>query len=218
MTTRDIGRIIGAVSREVSEREKDDAPARVMVASRSYDTDVDDLWDALTNPERIPRWFLPVSGEFRLGGRYQIEGNASGEILACAPPERLGLTWEMQGQVSWVTVELSREPEGGTHLTLEHVAHVPDELWDQFGPGAVGVGWDSALFGLEQHFATGETVRPENAMAWLASEEGRSFLRQSSDAWCTASIAAGTDAASARAAAERTRAAYTGEEVGTAEG
>ena len=44
------------------------------------------MWDACTDPERIGRWFLPVSGDLRLGGRYQLEGNAGGEILRCEPP------------------------------------------------------------------------------------------------------------------------------------
>ena len=31
-----------------------------------------DLWEALTSAERIPRWFAPVSGDLRLGGRFQV--------------------------------------------------------------------------------------------------------------------------------------------------
>jgi uncharacterized protein YndB with AHSA1/START domain len=208
---RDVSRLIGAVTRELSSVEKDGRPARVLVATRSYDTSIDDLWDALTNAERIPRWFLPVSGELRLGGRYEIQGNASGEVTRCEPPRELGLTWEMMGQVSWVAVRLSPETNDKTLLRLEHVAHVPDDLWDQFGPGAVGVGWDGALFGLSQEFATGERVRPEDAASWGMSPEGREFYRKSSDAWGAASIAAGTPAESALAAAERTRAFYTGD-------
>src|SRR2546427_1558764 len=175
-------RLIGAVTRGISSREKDGRPARVLVATRTYDTSVEDLWDALTNPERIPRWFLPISGDLQLGGRYQLEGNANGEILQCEPPHHLGLTWGMHGQVSWVNVHLSEDPAGGTHLRLEHIAHVPDDLWDQFGPGAVGVGWDQALFGLDQHLSTGATVSAKEAVAWLSSDEGRSFVRHSSEA------------------------------------
>ena len=207
----DVTRIIGAATREVTSREKDGAPARVIVATRSYDTSMDDLWDALTTAERIPRWFLPISGDLRLGGRFQLEGNAGGEIVRCEPPRRLGLTWGMHGQVSWVDVELTEDERGGTHLRLEHTAHVPDELWDQYGPGAVGCGWDSALLGLDQLFATNASVSPKEAAAWVATVEGKSFMRQSSDAWCAASIAAGTDPGAARAAAARTTAAYTGE-------
>ena len=72
----DILRYVGAVTREVRSVEKDGRPARVVVAACSYDTSVEDLWDAITNAERIPRWFLPISGDLRLGGRYQLQGNA----------------------------------------------------------------------------------------------------------------------------------------------
>lgn len=208
---RDVQRLLGAVTRELTTVQRDGKPARRIVAERSYETDVDDLWDALTNPERIPRWFLPISGELQPGGRYQLEGNASGEILTCDPPRHLGVTWEMQGQVSWVDVELAEEDGGTTRLVLAHVAHVPDDFWEQFGPGAVGVGWDQTLFGLQQHVGSGEGVGPEDAADWIASEEGTAFLRGSSDAWRRASIAAGTDPEAARAAAERTTAFYLGE-------
>ena len=59
----------------------------------TYDAPIEDVWDALTNPERIGRWFLPISGDYRLGGRYQFEGNAGGEIVACERPNRLRVTW-----------------------------------------------------------------------------------------------------------------------------
>ena len=93
---------VGAVTRELQQREHEGQTARVVVAARSYDTDIQDLWDALTNPERIPRWFLPVSGDLKLGGRYQFQGNAGGTITACEPPRRVAATWEFGGAVSWV--------------------------------------------------------------------------------------------------------------------
>jgi len=96
----DIPSYIGAVVRRVEDREQEGTPVRVVVATRRYDTDIDDLWDALTNAERIPRWFLPVSGELRLGGRYQLEGNAGGTIKVCEPPHSLAVTWEFGGGMS----------------------------------------------------------------------------------------------------------------------
>ena len=209
--TIDVTRVIGAVTREVASRDYDGRLARVIVATRVYDADREDLWDALTNAERIPRWFMPISGELKLGGRYQLEGNAGGMIEECEPPRYLAVTWEMRGEVSWVNVELSEQAKGKTMLRLEHVAHVPDDFWERFGPGAVGVGWDSALLGLDQHFSGAPSVSPETATMWLSSDEGRTFLQRSSDAWCAASIEFGTDEAAARASAERTRAFYTGE-------
>jgi hypothetical protein len=165
----------------------------------------------LTSAERIPRWFLPVSGDLRLGGRYQLQGNAGGTITRCEPPRLLALTWEWAGTASWLTVSLAEDPAGGTRLELEHIAHVDDEFWDRFGPGAVGVGWDLALMGLARHLATGATVGRDGAAAWSASDEGKDFVRRSSEDWCRASIAAGADDAAARAAAARTTASYGGE-------
>jgi uncharacterized protein YndB with AHSA1/START domain len=207
----DIIRSIGAVTREVQGREHDGRPARVVLASRTYDTTMEDVWDALTSAERIPRWFLPISGDLRLGGRYQLQGNAGGEITRCERPRHLAVTWEYAGDVSWVKVDLTKQPDGQTHLELEHVAHVDDARWDQYGPGAVGVGWDMTLVGLDRHLATGTAVDPQAAMAWLGSPEGKDFIRRSSDDWCRASIASGTPDAAAKGAAQRTHAAYTGQ-------
>jgi uncharacterized protein YndB with AHSA1/START domain len=128
-------RYIGAVTREIRAREHQGRWARVLIATCAYDTTVDDVWDAITNPERIPRWFLPISGDLRLGGRYQLQGNAAGEITACDPPRSLDLTWEFGGQISWVNLQLTELSDGGTQLQLEHIAHVPDDLWNQYGPG-----------------------------------------------------------------------------------
>src|SRR5258705_11788935 len=68
------------------------------------------------------------------------------------PASRPAVTWEYGGEVSWVTVRLADDPDGGARLELEHVAHVGDDRWAQFGPGAVGVGWDLAFLGLGEHF------------------------------------------------------------------
>jgi uncharacterized protein YndB with AHSA1/START domain len=203
---------IGAEFREFVERDYEGKPARVVVAARVYPTTTDDLWDAVTNPERLPRWFLPVEGELELGGRYQLKGNAGGTITRCDRPSALDVTWEFGGGMSWVTVRLA--PEGKkTRLTLEHIvlASDVDEHWKQFGPGAVGVGWDLTIMGLDRHIASGgEKLDPAAVEAWTASVEGKAFIRASATAWADAHIAGGEDAAVARGMAERTAAFYTG--------
>ncbi len=174
-----------------------------------YDADVDELWDACTNAERIPRWFLPITRDLRLHGRYQLEGNAGGTIERCDPPNGFAATWEYGGEVSWIEVRLRPEPDGRTRFELEHVARVDDERWAEFGPGATGVGWDLALIGLFLHLASGAPVDSDTVAAWSASEEGGRFITTSSRRWRDASVAAGTDPAAAEAAARRTTAAYT---------
>ena len=76
-------------------------------------------------------------------------------------------------------------------------------------PGAVGIGWDMTLLGLAQHLGGAPAVTPENAMEWMLSEEGKSFMTASGERWREADIAAGTDAAAATAASDRCIAAYT---------
>jgi uncharacterized protein YndB with AHSA1/START domain len=207
----DVDHQIGAVTRRLGTRVLEAGEARVSTISQAYDTGIDDLWDACTNPERIPRWFLPVSGDLRPGGRYQLEGNAGGTIERCEPPAGFAATWEYGGDVSWIEVRLVTEATGRTRFELDHVAHVDDERWAQYGPGATGVGWDLALMGLGLHLVSGAAVDRSEAEAWSASPEGRRFVAMSSQRWCEASIEAGTEEAAAREAAARTTAAYTGE-------
>ena len=201
---------INAVQRQVGTRVLEAGEARTVTIARSYAAAVEDVWDACTNPERIRRWFVPVSGDLREGGRYQIEGNASGTIERCTAPHGFSATWEYGGEVSWIELRLTPEGTGRTRLTLEHTAHVSDERWAQFGPGAVGVGWDLGLLGLTGHLGPAATVDPSQAEAWSASDEGKQYISLSSQAWRDASIAAGNDPAMARGAADRTTAFYTG--------
>src|SRR5918995_6899153 len=111
---------IGAVDREVSEREHKGKARRVVSASRTFATSPDDLWEAITRPERLARWFGSVSGDLRLGGSFQIKGNAKGEVTACKPPEMLAVTWKMYGDTGWVQAHLSPS-NGGTLLEVEHI-------------------------------------------------------------------------------------------------
>ena len=95
---------INAVRRTVGNRVFEAREARSITVSQVYDSDLEYVWDACTNADRIRRWFLPVSGELRLGGRYQLEGHAGGEIQRCDPPKGFAATWESGGQISWITL------------------------------------------------------------------------------------------------------------------
>ena len=141
---------LAAVERSVSSHERDGQPARAVTLARTYATTLEDLWDAVTSAERIARWFLPISGDLELGGRYQFEGNAGGTITHCERPSFLGLTWEFGDDVSWVEVRLAQDGAGRARLALTHTALLSDH-WTEFGPGAVGVGWEMGLLGMELH-------------------------------------------------------------------
>jgi uncharacterized protein YndB with AHSA1/START domain len=207
----DIVREIDAIQREVGSGRIAAGEGRTVRLRRTYDAPVDDVWDALTNPERISRWFLPISGDLRLGGRYQFEGNAGGEIVSCERPHRLRVTWAYgediaPADVSELEVRLTSAGEQSTTLELVHTAVVPEDRWDEYGPGAVGVGWDGGLLGLSLHLRGGSIVDP---MAWQLSDEGRDFYTRSSLAWGAANEAAGADPVAAARAVANTTAFYT---------
>ena len=158
----DVESDLGAVDRSVSSPMRDGQPARAVTLSRTYTTTVEDLWDAVTNGERIPRWFLPVTGELERGGRYQLAGNAGGVITACERPSHFALTWEFGDDLSWVDVRLADDGAGRARLTLTHTALL-SEHWSTYGPGATGVGWELGLMGLAIHLTQPAETKPDEA-------------------------------------------------------
>lgn len=205
----DIERHLGAVKRRVVSLERDGAPARAVILSRSYGTTVDDLWDAVTNKERLPRWFAAVEGNLKIGGRYQVENNAGGKIVECEPPRMFSLTWEFGGDVSWVDVALSAESPKSARLTLTHTAKLSPH-WEQYGPGATGVGWELGLLGLALYFINPKADKFDEE-TFAASSEGKAFVRGSCEHWGDAAVSAGENPVKALAWASRIAAFYTGE-------
>jgi uncharacterized protein YndB with AHSA1/START domain len=204
---RDHDASFGAVTRRVTAVVRDGKPAREITLERIYDTTPDDLWDALTNARRLPRWFLPISGKLETGGRYQFEGSAGGIITECDPPRRVRATWEFGGAVSWVDLRLA--PDGdGCRMTLSHVCPV-DDHWRKYGPWAVGIGWDLTLLGLADHLSDSEVGRFDEDV-FTASADGQAYVGRVSEDWGRAVIAAGEDQEQAATASRRTTAFYTG--------
>lgn len=181
---------------------------RTMTLRRHYRATVDDVWQACTDPARLARWLTPVTGDLRPGGRFQLEGNAGGEILRCQPPRILTVTWEAPGGQPVTEVELQlSSADDGTDLELRHHGPVDPGFWAQFGAGAVGVGWDLALYALGRVLAG--QGRPDQT-AGPGSGPYRELVTGSSQSWQNAAEAAGIPPDEAKAAADRTTAFYTG--------
>jgi uncharacterized protein YndB with AHSA1/START domain len=211
---KDIIEEIHAIHRAVGRGQIPAGEGYSVSLRRDYRASIEDVWDAITTAERLHRWFLPVTGDLRLGGKYELEGNAGGEILHCEPPHRLAVTWvygenPTETDISEVEVRLSSGDQPGiTTLALVHTAVVPDERWSEFGPGAVGVGWDLTLLGLTM-FLAGESIDDPEERAKIAfTPEGQQFMVESSKAWGAAHEAAGASAAEAASAAENTKNFY----------
>ena len=189
----DIASEIEAINRSVGRRRIATGDGRSVVLRRSYDAPIEDVWDACSDPDRLKRWFSPVDGDLRLGGRFQIEGNAGGEILRCEPPRLLTVSW-VYGDNPADEVELRLTPgaDGTRFLELEHAA----------APGTVD---DLAGVALGAHL-TGQTVDPTGLER---TPEYRRFVVLSSTAWGAALEAAGmATAPEAAAIVERTSAFY----------
>jgi uncharacterized protein YndB with AHSA1/START domain len=186
---------IDAIHRETGKRAVASGEGRAVLVRRSYDAPIEDVWEALTDPDRMKRWFLPVSGDLRVGGTYQLEGNAGGEILRCEPPRLLKVTFG--DETSVVELRLAEGQGDDTVLELEHT--VPIEVaGSAAGALFVGPGWDSAFMSLAL-FLRGEL--DQDPVAWQNSLEVQEFSRLSIHAWAavaeTSGDADGTEIAAA---------------------
>ncbi|GAB3617593.1 SRPBCC family protein [Okibacterium endophyticum] len=174
---------LAAIHRRVARNES--AETVSVSLSRTYNAESDEVWDALTSPERLPRWFYPISGDLRVGGTFQLEGNAGGEIRSCERPTLLQVTFG--GPDSFLDLTLT-ETEDGTTLDLTHT--VPLAMAGS-GAGAlfVGPGWDGAMLGLGIHLR-GQTVG--DPLEAANSPEVVEFNRGSIERWTDAVQTSGT--------------------------
>ena len=84
--------------------------------------------------------------------------------------------WNGQGDTSEVEVRLTR-PATKRRPSSSSTRPSSRKMWDQYGPGAVGVGWDMGMLGLTLHLTGGSIGDP---LAWQESDEGREFATRSS--------------------------------------
>jgi uncharacterized protein YndB with AHSA1/START domain len=107
-----------------------------------FDTDIEDLWSALTDPRRLARWHSEVKGDLRLGGtfsRRSSDGESTGRVDACDPPRRLLVTLRdadpQPGQPEETVIEATLTSDGdGTVLVVEERG-LPLPLLPAYGAG-----------------------------------------------------------------------------------
>jgi len=193
----DIATQLEAIDREVTRRPGPHGEEVSVQIRRTYDAAIADVWSALTDPDRMKRWFLPISGDLRAGGNFQLEGNAGGDIIACEPPHLLKVTFG--GPTSLVELRLSPETEDRTSLELEHT--VPIEF-AQSGAGSlfVGPGWDGGFVALGLYLR-GEVS--DDPIAAANTLEGQELSKRSVDSWVAVVQASGTASVDEIAAARQ---------------
>lgn len=114
-----------------------------------YATDIDDLWDAITDPARLARWMAVYTGELALAGEWRVanpgeEPWGRGVVTACDPPRAFTTTWQAEDEPETI-LDVRLEPApGGTRLVLTH---------DGVRSVLYGAGWQVHLEQLAQHAA-----------------------------------------------------------------
>jgi uncharacterized protein YndB with AHSA1/START domain len=104
-----------------------------------FDTDIDDLWSALTDPTRLARWYGDLEGDLRLGGEYHAHLFSSGwegtcRVVACEPPNRLLLSTKGPGEGEG-TIEVTLAADGEQTIVVWEERGMPLDLIAAYGAG-----------------------------------------------------------------------------------
>jgi uncharacterized protein YndB with AHSA1/START domain len=157
--------------------------ARVAVFTRTYQTTVEDLWDACTDPERLRRWYVPVTGDLRVGGSFQQVNMGSGTIVVCNAPHLLKLS--LGGGADEIELRLWPGDQDATAtLELQHAttldSHViGGEMYDAIF--CMGGGYYPRLLALDLHLR-GTLPADYDSAAFHLNSDMRSTIQRGSTA------------------------------------
>ena len=108
-----------------------------------FDTTIDDLWGALTEPDRLARWYGEVEGELAQGGEFRLRialtGERTGQVETCEPPQRLVLKMRdpdaRPGQPEQTVIEAKLRAEGEQTRLVWETRGMPVDLLPAYGAG-----------------------------------------------------------------------------------
>jgi uncharacterized protein YndB with AHSA1/START domain len=120
-----------------------------------YNTDIADLWSAITEPDRLARWIATVEGDLRVGRivetRFTSTWEGPGRIDVCEPPNHLLITME-PGTDDEAVIEAVLTAEGErTRLVIEERGLPLDVLYKY------GAGWQAHIEDLGRYLAGGQS-------------------------------------------------------------
>jgi uncharacterized protein YndB with AHSA1/START domain len=105
-----------------------------------FDTDIDDVWSAITDPSRLARWYGEVEGDLRVGGEYRARlfatgWKGTGRIEACEPPHRLLVSAKEPDAAEAGLIEVTLAAEGGGTTLVWEERGMPLEFIAGYGAG-----------------------------------------------------------------------------------
>jgi uncharacterized protein YndB with AHSA1/START domain len=172
--------------REVGRRRIAAGDARTAIIRRTISAPIETVWAACSEPDRLNRFFLPVTGNLRPGGNFQFQDQAGGQILRCDPPHHIAVTWDYPGRaVDEVTLHLSPGPNGDTVLELEHATVTKLVEWDgqmfDVIPG-VAAPWETILDYLAKYLR-GELPDAPGVEWYTPNPEDQALDAQRTEIW-----------------------------------
>jgi uncharacterized protein YndB with AHSA1/START domain len=104
-----------------------------------FDTDIADLWSALTDPTRLARWYGQLEGDLRLGGEYRARLHSSGwegtcRVEACEPPNRVLVSTKGRGEGEG-TIEVTLAADRDQTILVWEERGMPLDLIAAYGAG-----------------------------------------------------------------------------------
>jgi uncharacterized protein YndB with AHSA1/START domain len=107
------------------------------------DMGIEDLWRALTDPDRLKHWYGEVEGELSPGGEFRVRislaGERIGRVDACEPPQRLMVTMvdpdPQPGQPEQTVIEAELVAEGAQTRLVWEERGMPINLLPAYGTG-----------------------------------------------------------------------------------
>jgi uncharacterized protein YndB with AHSA1/START domain len=112
----------------------------VVTMQDRFDTGIDDLWSALTDPGRLARWLGEIEGDLRLGGEFRARFFASGwegtgRVEACEPPRHLLLQTTTPRQTGEHVMEATLTADGDQTILVWEEWGMPVNLLSAYGAG-----------------------------------------------------------------------------------
>jgi uncharacterized protein YndB with AHSA1/START domain len=128
-----------AGNRIVGTLRAEDGTGVVRMEDR-FDTDIDDLWSALTDPGRLARWLGEFEGDLRLGGEFRARFFASGwegtgRVDVCEPPRHLLVMTKDDGQADEHAIEATLTADGDHTILILEERGMPVNLLAAYGAG-----------------------------------------------------------------------------------
>jgi uncharacterized protein YndB with AHSA1/START domain len=141
----------GAGTRILGSLRSADGKGIVRMEDR-YDTDIDDLWSALTDPRRLARWIAEVEGDLCLGGefraRFTSQWEGTGRVEACEPPRRLTVVTKQTDKRDEHVIEATLTADGDQTILVIEARGMPVEHLADYGAG-----WQVHVEDLAAHLA-----------------------------------------------------------------